>query len=131
MENSILYLYLKRVASGDRSYLKRLCQKIADKVVYVPVQDEIDSGDQTGLVKLKVPCVRKPLRKSSVPVFTTPEHFALWCQANGHTTGSVSILCSDLCLALDNGSTVHINPNSDLSVELNNQYKKLIAQAIS
>lgn len=125
MENNILQLYLKRVANGDRSYLERLCRIIADTIVYVPVQKSSSSTEQA-VLKVKVP----RLPKKAVPVFTSPEHFASWSKKNGSSNELLSVVLGHLCLALEDSAGVHINPQSEESVEIGSRYKQLIVEAM-
>ena len=130
MDNTILNLYLKRVANGDKSYLERLCRTIGDRLVYLPVEHQIEQQTHPGTVKVRVPCVRHLLRSSSVPVFTSREHLVHWAQHNGHRNGAVSVLLADLCEAMDRGSNLHINPETEFSVELEPKYRRIIAQTV-
>jgi len=125
MENNILQLYLKRVANGDQSYLERLCRVIADRVVYVPVQKSPSSSEQA-VLRVKVP----RLPRKTIPIFTTPEHFASWSEKNGMSNEVMSIICGHLCLALEDSAAVHINPQSEDSVEIASRYKQLIVEAM-
>ena len=131
MDNSILHLYLKRVADGDKSYLKRLCRKIADEMVYVPVEKETERPGEKEVVCIEVPCIGKARQKNSIPVFTSRERLAAWSKTLGHAPRYISLLCGDLCLAMDDSSSVHINPESEYSVELASRYKQIIVDSLS
>ena len=118
MEKNILYLYLERVSCGDKSYLKRLCRQISDKVVFVPVEDSSEEEGTLQKIKVTLCQSRSFLSGKAIPVFTNKELFAEWATVRGHTRGVIQVLCGDLCIALGKSGTIQIDPGKAYSVKI-------------
>lgn len=118
MQKTILSLYQRKVARGDRSYLKRLCRQISDKHVFVPVINTVEVVGKQSLVRVKVPSASTGLFKSSIPVFTSREYMRVWIEDRGNNNGFISICCADLCSALDKRTSIEIDPNTENAVRI-------------
>lgn len=126
MQKSILHLYLSKVAEGNKEYLPKLCQKIAERLVYAPVSNP--AKGRQGVARVNVVRIKEE-NHFLIPLFTNPSLLKKWCKEKGMKSDSISLLCADLCAALERGSWIVIDPGTDISVALDPTHVELIAEA--
>ena len=126
MRRSLINLYLQKVASGEESYIDRLCQQLADRLVYIPVVD--DSVANSGAAEVQIQALRiQEEHRSIVPVFTTAEQFDLWRKEEQRAEEPMALFGADLCAALDGKAWIRIYGSADKPVELQPSLVKRIA----
>lgn len=120
MQKNLLHVFLKRVADKDPESLKQVAQKLAERLVYVPIVKTMSDQDDS-LVKIKA---RKVIsgKKASVLTFSNQRYFKEWATASNHPSADViSLLLGDLCTAIlseKNLETIVIDHGADHSVTL-------------
>lgn len=118
MRKSLLNLYMQKVASGDLSYLDRLCKQLADRLVFTPVTSSNTTGE-SGRAKATFSVLRiNEAHRSLVPLFTTERRFKEWSEREKHSGGSISLLGGDFCSALGAGAWVTLDPGFEDAIEL-------------
>ena len=126
MRRSLINLYLQKVSSGDESYLDRLCQQLADRLVYIP--GVADSAAASGAPEVQIQALRiQEEHRSIVPVFTTAEQFDLWRKNEQRAEEPMALFGADLCAALDGKAWIRIYGASEKPVELQPALVKRIA----
>ena len=126
MSISPIQTYLKKVAAGDDSYREKLCNQLAERLVYVPSLSTMQAnfGKTT-----RVSVVRfKDGEKDLVPIFTSERAFDAWRTSNSYPGGSFSLICADLCMALEPQSWIKIDPGTEVEVTLAPEQVDQIAQ---
>lgn len=126
MRRSLINLYLQKVSSGDESYLDRLCQQLADRLVYIPVVDDTAAASSAPEVQIQALRIQEEHR-SIVPVFTTAEQFDLWRKEEQRAEEPMALFGADLCAALDGKAWIRIYGASEKPVELQPALVKRIA----
>jgi len=110
MQKSLLSLYLRKVADGDRTVVVRLCGQLADRLIFVPTEEQGRAG---ATVKVSVLNIEDE-RGVWVPVFTNERHFEEWAGAEGRSAeGVISLLGADFCAALTLDLGLLVDPGSD------------------
>lgn len=126
MRRSLINLYLQKVSAGDESYIDRLCQQLADRLVYIPVVD--DSVASSGAAEVQIQAMHiQEEHRSIVPVFTTAEQFDLWRKEQQRAEEPMALFGADLCAALDGKAWIRIHGSSEKPVELQPALVKRIA----
>lgn len=115
MSKNRLDLYLSRVAAGDKEFVDRLCQQLADRMLIVPlVSERNDAGEATKVVVMRV----EKDGNSLVLGFTNAQRYQSWCERRGETPENLEMLGSDFCSALDLDAWLWIDPGSEHSLSL-------------
>lgn len=117
MRKSLLSLYMQKVASGDLSYLDRLCKQLADRLVFTPIVASSDSSDASPKTTFSVLRINEASR-SLVPLFTTERRFKEWNEKTKHQGGSISLLGGDFCAALGPNTWISLDRGFEDSIEL-------------
>lgn len=122
MQKNLLHVFLKRVADKDPESLKQVPQKLAERLVYVPVVKTQGTGtkdDSVVIIK-----ARKIIsgKKASVLTFSNQRFFKEWATTAQHPTSDViSLLLGDLCTAIlseKNLETIVIDYGAEHSLTL-------------
>lgn len=117
MQKSSLNLYLQKLAAGDFSFAEKLCDQLAERLIYaplVPSPAEQESGTQ-----LKVNVMRiAEAHRSIVYIFTSEDKFKSWAEQTGYIGGSISLLGADFCAALGDRTWLLVDPGTLSSIEL-------------
>ena len=113
MQKSLLNVYLERMSRGDVSCADKLCNRLAERLVHIPVTQEAKHGQGTTVSVVRF----KEGDKSVVPMFTSEKNFEKWCAEHDHQGESISLLGADFCRALDPQIWVLVDPDSDTPVE--------------
>lgn len=116
MERNVLNLFLQKVSQGDASYLDRLCKRLADRLIYVPLIEENSGGSKTSTT-LKVFHLEKN-GCTVVPAFSSERKFQAWRKNQKDNFSCEALLGADLCLALGNSAGLLVDPSSDYEVLL-------------
>lgn len=135
MRASKIELYLEKVSAGDGSYMERLCQQLADRLLLVPIHkqnhDVVYAGGSSSAArqeeKFKLFCLVKG-KTTVMPVFTTQDQFKNWCAAHNYDLDFLSLLGADVCMAVANTMWIVIDPHSRRPVELTPDLVSSIAQ---
>lgn len=123
-KKAMLQSLLWKVARGDKTSIVKLCNIIAGEEVYIPtlkVQETNGSSTKVSVMRL-----REGDRRL-VPIFTTEGELTEWMSVMGIAGSTMPLLCSDLCLTLDNQTWLLIETQGKGAVELEPKYVKLIA----
>ena len=115
MQKSLLNVYLERMSKGDVTCAEKLCNRLADRLVYVPV---IEENGAVGNSATKVSVVKiNGDNHQSVPMFTDEKALEAWTKENSHEGSWISLLGADFCRALAPDIWVLIDPASNAPVE--------------
>jgi hypothetical protein len=127
MNKSPIEIFISKVASGEHSYMERLCAQLADRLVYVPLAAPVrNQGSKTTITAFTM----HQGNRSVVPVFTSESKFKNWCFEEGHNDASFSVLGADLCAVLDSTSWIVLDPLDSVSVELNPEAVAMVAASV-
>ena len=126
---SVLSLYLEKIAAGDKSCVDKLCKRLADRLLYVPITKPAVSAEMKGGsdFKIEVVCL-KDKNDSLVPVFTNESLLKTWCKEQDRSVSSISLLGADLCTALEKDASLWIDPSTDHAVRLEPEIVKQISE---
>ena len=113
MQKSLLNVYLERMSRGDVSCADKLCNRLAERLVHIPVTQEEKHGQGTTVSVVRF----KDGDKSVVPMFTSEKNFEKWCADHSHNGESISLLGADFCRALDPQIWLLVDPDSEAPVE--------------
>ncbi|MBX7143417.1 MAG: SseB family protein [Oligoflexia bacterium] len=128
MRKSLLNLCLQKVAEGDESFFDRLCQQLADRLIFAAVASGGENqGGAEGRVTFSIVRMQEGHRLV-VPIFTSEELYKTWEKATGHRGGSISLLGADFCAALDAQTWIRVDPGSNHCVELQPVLVKKVAR---
>ena len=117
MTKSLLSLYLQRVKDGDDTFVQKLVGRLADRLIYVPV-DSAESQADGSEMRVNVFRIVEAHRKL-VPIFTAEHLFRKWAENRPGEVEFISLLGSDFCASLSGQKTwLLVNPGSADSVEL-------------
>lgn len=125
MSKSLFNLYLQKVSEGDQSFIDRLCERIADRLILIPCieqQKAADGGTKINVVKIN------EAHRSLIPIFSSAKLLKQWAQKTGHSEDFVSVLGADFCAALSEDSWLAVDPGSSTQVELQPYLVSKIAQ---
>lgn len=126
MVKTQLQLFLTKVSQGDMSFMPKLCAQLADRLIYAPV---LRKRDPSRGATTKVSAIRiREGERSIIPVFTALPVLKKWCELNELENESISLLCADLCGALEKGSWLLIDGGTTHQVELAPDSVQMIAQ---
>ncbi|MBX7139350.1 MAG: SseB family protein [Oligoflexia bacterium] len=127
MSKSLLGFYLQRVAAGDQAFMDKLIPQLAERLLYVPIQQEANSGSSVKINVLRI----KEAHRSLVPVFTTERLLKSWCQAKGYESEAVSLLGADLASSLKGDMWLWVNPGTETPVELQPFMVEKVSKAVA
>jgi hypothetical protein len=124
MQNNPLTISLKRLSEGDSSQAPKVCRRLSNRLVLVPIvnQKNAESGDDSYRA-----LVVEHDGRSVVPLFTHERLFKNWRGMAGETVSSLALLGSDFCAALNPQLTVLVDPGSAHVVELTHELIDKIA----
>lgn len=125
MQKSVLHLLLKKVSDGDLTAAPKLCSKMADRLVHIPTLEVKNEGSKS--TKISVIRVREGER-ALVPLFTTQQLLKNWLEINEIEGDGMSLLCADVCMALESANWIMIDAGTDYWVELEPRWVQTIAQ---
>lgn len=125
MRKSLLNLCLQKVAEGDETFFDRLCQQLADRLVFAPIVSAGEAGSE-GQLTFSIVRMQEGHRLV-VPLFTSEELYKAWEKATAHKGGSISLLGADFCAAVDEQTWLRIDPGSTCCVELQPVLVKKVA----
>ncbi|MCO6432387.1 MAG: SseB family protein [Deltaproteobacteria bacterium] len=118
MQRNVLELYLTKVSSGDKQYVEKLCQRLAERLLWVPVLT-IDEVSKDGAPVQRVELVTVRIEGTPfVPIFTTEAKLTQWLSLHHPSASALSIMGRDLCKQLDPDLSLLINEGSQNMVEL-------------
>lgn len=126
---STLTLCISKVAEGDDSYRKRLCSTLADRLLYVPLEDSENAYSESddSAISIKVKKIKLE-DKTVVPVFTDESALQEWIAASAQAVQSISLLGADLCMVLADDIWLLIDPGSEEELNLDPESVKMIVQ---
>ena len=129
MTKSVLNLYLQKVKDGEEAYLQKLCGRLAERLVHVPITNTSSLADSDGS-GMKVNVLRiKETHRSLIPVFTSEKLFKTWSAKMDDAPKSIPIFGADFCSVLGKNSWLIVNPGSPESCELQPFVVEMIAKA--
>lgn len=129
MQRTQLYIYLEKVAQGDQSYNAKLCQQLADRLIYVPILERSTSQPNSP-GKLKVRAVRlKESGSEQVLLFTTERLYKSWAVTFPEKTSFISLLGGDFCAALQREVSVVVDAGTACSVVLTPELVQAVADS--
>lgn len=128
MQRTPLYLFLEKMAQGEEGVAPKLCQQLADRLIYVPILPG-SSGGSGGSMTVQV--VRTDEQdQQRVPVFTTEKPYKAWAAGRSDKTKFISLLGGDFCAALSGHTSVVIDPGAVHSVVLSPTLVKQVSTSI-
>jgi hypothetical protein len=107
MERNVLILYLKKLAEGDKSYISKVCQRLADKLIFAPANQV--SKDQQLIFQV---ATFQDEYKSYVNIFTSEKLLKEWSKVKMYESATISVLGADFCSALDVNTWIKIDEGS-------------------
>ena len=115
MQKNLLHLFLKRVSENDPEATRQVPQKLAERLMYVPVLAPAQSsGNGSVIIKLQARKVKKPNAEETFLCFSNQRFFKEWASSNAHGQQDVvSILLGDFCTAV-----LESEENSYLTVDM-------------
>lgn len=125
MQKSALQVMLKRISEGDMALVPKLCSKLADRLVYIPVLEVKNEG--TNRTKVSVIRIREGSR-ALVPIFTAQPILKSWLSLNGIKGDGMSLLCADVCTAVEKGTWMMVDAGTDYWIELEPSNVQKIAE---
>lgn len=125
---STITYYIDRLANGDASYKDKLCQRLADRLLYIPLQSHETSESSRQEVTIKVHHIMAPNGKEAVPVFSNRHLLEAWCGDQQIPSREISILGADLCKVLGQELWLVIDPCSEAELLLHPESVQRIAQ---
>ncbi|NDC36474.1 MAG: hypothetical protein EBZ48_00290 [Proteobacteria bacterium] len=129
MQRSPLYSFLEKVASGDDTYRLKLCQQLADRLIYVPILERA-SGEPSSPGQFKVRVVRTADSEGEqVLLFTTEKLYKGWATTFPEKTSFISLLGGDFCAALKSTTCVVVDSGTAHSVVLKPESVRAVAHA--
>jgi len=129
MQRTPLYSYLEKVAAGDASYRSKLCQQLADRLIYVPILERQSSRAAVpGQLKVQVVTLVDGDR-DQVLLFTTEKLYKSWAVTFPQRTSFISLLGGDFCAALRRGTSVAVDVGTGYSVVLDEDAVREVASS--
>jgi hypothetical protein len=124
--SSITY-FIDRVAEGNNAYQDRLCQRLADRLLHIPLQAENSkqtNGDEVSISVQKV----KVGGVSAVPVFTKKNLIENWEKQIGQKSESITLIGADFCKVLEPELSLLVDPGSEAQIVIEPELiKRIIA----
>lgn len=129
MQRTPLYSYLEKVAAGDDTFRARLCQQLADRLIYVPIFER-QPGEFAAPGQFKVRVVRIVQEDvEKVLLFTTEKLYKSWASTFSQKTSFISLLGGDFCAALQRGTSVAVDIGTAHAVTLDDEAVRQVAAA--
>lgn len=101
MQKNLLHIFLKRVSENDPEATRQVPQKLAERLMYVPIVAPSESSSDTSVIKLKARKVKKSEKDETFICFSNQRFFKEWASTNAHGQQDVvSILLGDFCTAV-------------------------------
>lgn len=126
-DKTLLGLYLSKVAAGDKSFVEKLCRRLADRLVFIPI---VSSGNgQKGRARtmtLNVYRTEEPEREIFF-IFTSERKLKAWSDKVGTKFDQVSLLGADFCTAMHAESWLRVDEGSENTVLLDPEVVSQIA----
>lgn len=101
MQKNLLHIFLKRVSENDPEATRQVPQKLAERLMYVPIVANEQSSTDSSVIKLKARKITKPDKDETFICFSNQRFFKEWASTNSHGQQDVvSILLGDFCTAV-------------------------------
>lgn len=114
MQKNLLHIFLKRVSENDPEATRQVPQKLAERLMYVPIVSSDQSSTDSSVIKLKARKITKPDKDETFICFSNQRFFKEWASTNSHGQQDVvSILLGDFCTAV-----LETEENAKLTVDL-------------
>jgi hypothetical protein len=117
MQKSSLNLYIQKLAAGDLSFADKLCDQLADRLIYAPLAPSTVAEENGRQLKVSIMRLAEANR-SVVCIFTSEDKFKSWAEQTEHKGGSISLLGADFCAALGELTWLRVDPGSLASIDL-------------
>ena len=132
MQKGPIYISISRVLAGDTSgnnaALDKLCRQLADRTVFVPTKESTDGLVTRSPTPVQVMRIIDNKGRSLVPVFLQQSSLAEWCQNEGLSENSISLLGADICVAMDESSWIILEPSTENELKLEPKIVDLISK---
>lgn len=119
MQKSALQALLEKASQGDVPSLQKLTKKLCDRLVFIPIVESKNQGNDT--VKVSVIRVREGDRKI-IPAFLSQQTLKRWLDLTELSGEGMAMYCSDICKALGAGHWLMIDAGTEYWVELDPKY---------
>lgn len=107
-ERTVLNLYLSKVAEGDQSYLGKLCDRLADRLMCVPI---FPMPAKKGSGRMTIQVFRATDEGREIyPIFTSERNLKNWATETGQAVEFISLLGADFCTAVGSDGWVAVDP---------------------